>query len=55
MSNVARNRIKARTVRIQAWWLALNVEVHGWNWADQLTVDGIALAWKDCGGVMGVS
>ncbi|HEU4727731.1 MAG TPA: hypothetical protein VFT22_07575 [Kofleriaceae bacterium] len=47
--------IKSRTIRTQAWWLAMHVSVHGWRATDMLVVAGIAEAWRECHGVMGVS
>jgi len=52
---IAPNIIRARTVQRMAWWLALEVAARGWIAEDHLTLDGLAMTWRECGAPMGWS
>lgn len=47
--------VRARCVLAQAWWLSLTVAAHGWGLDGEAAVMGLAMAWRDCDGVLGMS
>jgi hypothetical protein len=56
MTDSDRKLIRARYILVTAWWLSLEVAARRyWIAADDVAVNGIALAWRDCDQVMGVS
>ncbi len=49
------NKVRARTIQRQMFWLALEVASRGWIAEDHLTIDGLAISWRSCAAPMGLS
>lgn len=47
------NLTRARHVLAQIWLLALQTAACGWHGTDHLVLNGLAMAWRDTGRVMG--